>query len=193
MVAVPKPQQKKKRYYKTVVCNECGKEFERRTDQINRRGIFNYCGQKCANVAKFCSLECRNKWQSESSIPKGFITGADNQGEKNGRFKHGKRVGGYTQKKKVRLQVIDRDGNWCLFCGKPGPGLHLHRVIYGSQLGKYEALNCIQLCAAHHETAHSDKRHWQPILLEYINQATNGNQEWFEKYRTTYLMKGEEK
>jgi 5-methylcytosine-specific restriction endonuclease McrA len=95
----------------------------------------------------------------------------DNAGAKNGRYTNGKRVGtnkGPTNKARTRSEVIERDGDWCLYCGRPGPGLHLHRVIYGSQGGKYEASNCVQLCAEDHARVHSSKRTWMPLLLEYL-------------------------
>jgi len=79
---------------------------------------------------------------------------------------------GHISKAKVRKAVIERDkGNWCSICGVPGPGLHLHRVIYGSQGGKYEVDNCILLCAEHHDIVHSNKRVWQPLLLNYLKAS----------------------
>jgi hypothetical protein len=75
-------------------------------------------------------------------------------------------------KHKTRAAVIERDGDWCLFCGRPGPGLHLHRVIYGAQLGKYEPGNCVLLCHEHHATVHSNKRQWQPRLLAHLAEPT---------------------
>jgi uncharacterized protein YgiB involved in biofilm formation len=105
----------------------------------------------------------------------GFMKNAsDNSGSRNGRYVNGKNVGrnkGPSQKVKVRAEVIERDGNWCLYCGQPGPGLHLHRVVYGSQGGKYEASNCVQLCAQDHARIHSSKSTWMPLLLEYLTHA----------------------
>jgi 5-methylcytosine-specific restriction endonuclease McrA len=72
-----------------------------------------------------------------------------------------------SEKEKVRGKLKQRDGNWCLLCGKPGPGLHLHRIVYGSHGGKYEIDNCVQLCPVHHELVHSSKKTWAPKLTEY--------------------------
>lgn len=86
-----------------------------------------------------------------------------------------------TPKTKVREQVIERDGNWCLICGKPPKGLHLHRIVYGSQGGKYEKDNCIQLCTVHQGMVHSNKKVWMPLLREYVHKANEDNQnarEW---------------
>ncbi len=79
-----------------------------------------------------------------------------------------------SSKEKTRAVVKQRDGNHCLLCGEPGPGLHLHRVIYsgmGGGGGVYEPDNCVLLCTNHHMTVHSNKRIWQPILLDKIAQA----------------------
>ncbi len=77
-------------------------------------------------------------------------------------------------KEKTREIVKQRDGNHCLLCGKPGPGLHLHRVVYGGMGGGgglYEPDNCVLLCYNHHALVHSNKRIWQPILLDKIEKA----------------------
>lgn len=140
-------------------CKNCRKRFYLSPSQAKKK-----------EQGKFCSHKCRNAWNVENGyMPKGFIGSADNAGEKNGRYKHGRRIGGHISKKKVREKVIERDGGeWCLFCGKPGPGLHLHRILYGSQGGKYEVDNCVQLCPVHHELVHTSKRKWKPILQRYI-------------------------
>lgn len=75
----------------------------------------------------------------------------------------------YMTKEKVRQAVIEREGgNWCALSGVPGPGLHLHRIVYGAQTGKYEPDNCILLSNEMHELVHSNKRVWQPILMDHV-------------------------
>lgn len=184
------------RIYKTIKCTICKEKFERRSDQINVR---NYCSKECMSKGlrngkykqckqcrssfyvrpseskkggKFCSKKCYTQWVVDNKyVPENFISSTNNAGENNGRYRHGKRVGGYISKKKLREEVINRDGgNWCLICGKPGPGLHLHRIKYGSQGGKYELDNCVQLCPIHHEEVHSSKKKWMPKLLEHIDR-----------------------
>lgn len=74
-------------------------------------------------------------------------------------------------KEQVREEVKKRDGNWCLLSGKPGPGLHLHRVVYsgmGGGNGKYEVWNCVLLSNEMHTLVHSSKRTWMPLLLDYL-------------------------
>lgn len=78
---------------------------------------------------------------------------------------------GELSKEEVRAEVKKRDGNWCLLSGKPGPGLHLHRVVYGSMGGgggKYEVWNCVLLSTQMHTLVHSNKKLWQPLLLEFL-------------------------
>lgn len=143
-------------------CEICNKEF------------YVVASRTKKNSVRFCSLKCRGKWQAEQPLPKGFMS-VDNSGSKNGRYKDGKRIGERISKPNVRKEVIKRDGNWCLFCGKPPKGLHLHRVVYGSQNGKYEPGNCVQLCLKHHELVHSSKQTWQPILLDYLDGVLKDN------------------
>jgi len=145
---------------KNIVCKQCNKEFYVKPSRMS---------------AKFCSNKCQGKYQQSQPIPKGFITSVDNKGSKNGRYKDGKRVGTNVSKKNVRLGVIERDGNWCLKCGLPGPGLHLHRIIYGSQGGKYEIPNCVLLCAVHHEEIHSSKQKWTSILQNHVDGVRKFN------------------
>lgn len=149
----------KARKGKTKTCIVCKKEF--------------YVPPKRSLSAKYCSSKC---WGSVKPIPKTFITKPNNSGKNNGRYKDGKRTGERakqnTPKNKVRKEVINRDGDWCLLCGKPPKGLHLHRVVYGSQGGKYEKENCVQLCSDDHALIHSNKRVFQPLLEEYLKDAT---------------------
>lgn len=70
----------------------------------------------------------------------------------------------------VRSSVASRDGYRCILCRQHSYGLHLHRIRYASQGGKYEVDNCVLACAEHHMTIHSNKKLWQPILLEYIER-----------------------
>ena len=143
-------------------CIVCGKEYYLSPSLVK-------------NSAKYCSNKCKHERQRMLGIvPKNFI--ADNSEKNNGRYKHGKRVGGHVQKKEVRNEVIERDGgNWCLICGRPGPGLHLHRVVYGSQGGKYTVNNCVQLCPQDHMLVHQSKKTWFTPLKEYLVEPNETN------------------
>jgi 5-methylcytosine-specific restriction endonuclease McrA len=136
------------------VCADCGGRFQRRADRPSRRADGVVLCLPCGKAA--------------------HVPVVDNSGERNPNYRHGRRTGTFVSKPVVRRAVIDRDGNWCLICGAPGPGLHLHRVRYGSEGGDYEQANCVQLCGAHHALVHSSKRTWKPLLLEYLEQAEAG-------------------
>ena len=135
-------------------CEQCGAETYRKASAMRSH--------------RFCSRACQGRWQAENGFPRNMIGAADNTGTRNGRYKHGRRAGHHINRPATRRAVIERDGDWCLLCGKPPRGLHLHRVIYGSQGGKYELDNCVQLCGEHHALVHSDKPKWKPLLLEHI-------------------------
>ena len=80
-----------------------------------------------------------------------------------------KRVSKHMQKKKLRKQIAERDGDWCLLCGRPPGDLQMHRIIYGAQGGIYELENCVQLCPfCHNPKIHANKTLWQPWLMEYV-------------------------
>ena len=179
------------RYGKTNLCNkECvnsrqSKTRKGKTLSSARTGDYKNCIQckkgfyvvnyrlKYENP-KYCSKECMDERKRErGTVHKNFIKSADNKGKKNGMYKNGNNVGRAPRKAKLRKEIIEREGgNWCLLCGKPEPGLHLHRIKYGSQGGKYELDNCVQLCAGHHGEVHSNKNKWMPILLDHIENKT---------------------
>ena len=81
-------------------------------------------------------------------------------------------------KPRARQTVIDRDSDKCLLCGSPGPGLHLHRVVYGSQGGRYVEGNCVLLCSmCHNPVIHASKATWQPLLMDYLSSEGEARRE----------------
>lgn len=62
--------------------------------------------------------------------------------------------------------VFERDNGVCRLCGNKN--IHLHHIIYRSESKALinEPSNCIMLCEKHHRLVHSDKKKYQPILLE---------------------------
>lgn len=70
---------------------------------------------------------------------------------------------------KARDEVVALDGECCILCGDTH-GLQLHRIIYGSQMGKYEASNCVLLCVKHHMEIHTDKNKWMPYLQNLVSE-----------------------
>jgi hypothetical protein len=209
--ACPKPKTTKNNI-KIIICDQCSTVFEREKNRCNGMA-HEYCSNECQRKAKskpvlsvcrqcatefvtnpsknkkFCNRKCWVEWNKENPNCI-FMTKFNNENEKNGQYKNGNcvgkgRAGGDSSKLKVRKKVIERDlGEWCLFCGKPGPGLHLHRVVYGSQCGKYEVGNCVQLCAEHHLLVHSSKSKWQPVLLNYLADTTGTGRVWLEEFRS---------
>jgi hypothetical protein len=137
--------------------------------EICKKEIY-VCRHK-VSTRRFCSKNCQHQWHRENDDMTKFIS-TTLKGESHPRYKHGKRVGKHESKPKLRIKIRERDGDWCLFCGKPGPGLHLHRVIYGSQGGKYEEHNCVLLCGEHHGLVHTNKKKWQPLLLQHLSDPS---------------------
>lgn len=160
---------------KNKVCKSCGKEY--------------YVIQYNLKTSKFCSRKCQFDWMKENP-PAYLISDVDNTGKNNPAYKHGRDGGrGYKgDKRKAKEKLIERDGGKeCLLCGKSGERLHLHRVVYGSQGGKYEADNCVQLCPKDHALVHSSKNTWLEILLDYLREPNRSNQEILIKKRVEIL------
>lgn len=199
---------------KNVTCANCKKIFEMSLGNFNQKFINRYCSKECSYAGKLkgemrkclnCKRDfysrksddqkcCSKKCNSILNPKKGFISKVNNSGESNGKYVHGKyvgrkRAGGDTNKKKVREKVIKLDGDWCLYCGKPSPGLHLHRIIYGSHGGKYEVGNCVQLCGDHHELIHKSKITWEPILQEYLTNRSPRGYEWMKEQQIILLLR----
>src|SRR5699024_2824555 len=100
------------------VCLQCKEEF-----YVTRYKIVN------GNV-KYCSRKCLMERKRERGIvPPNLIKSINNSGKNNGMYKNGKYTrNGRPSKVTLRRSISERDkGNWCLLCGRPGPGLHLHR------------------------------------------------------------------
>lgn len=77
--------------------------------------------------------------------------------------------------KAVRAKVVDREMRLCARCGRgqhrtrgrAGDFLHVHHIKYRSEGGDHTPENLIALCGECHDVVHSNKRIWQPVLLEY--------------------------
>lgn len=73
----------------------------------------------------------------------------------------------------LRKRVLERDRGRCRFCGVDR-NLHLHHIVYRSQGGLHEESNLITLCFKCHETVHSDKKRWKPLLLGVLWETYAG-------------------
>lgn len=66
--------------------------------------------------------------------------------------------------KEVYKEIVENEP-YCQMCGSTSY-LHIHHIYYRSQLGKTTPKNLIRLCDRCHRLVHSNKRKYQPILLE---------------------------
>ena len=66
--------------------------------------------------------------------------------------------------KQIYQQIIENEP-YCQLCGSTSY-LHIHHIYYRSQLGLTTPKNLIRLCSKCHVLVHSNKRKYQPILLE---------------------------
>lgn len=68
--------------------------------------------------------------------------------------------------KETYNKVYERDNGMCRLCGSKN--VHLHHIVYRSESKALinEPSNCILLCEEHHRLVHSNKRKYQPMLLE---------------------------
>ena len=75
---------------------------------------------------------------------------------------------------KTYKAVFIRDKGRCRLCGDE-KGLHMHHIIYRSQDKKLvnDVNNCIMLCIGCHALVHSNKKKYQPMLMEMIKNETN--------------------
>lgn len=66
--------------------------------------------------------------------------------------------------KQIYQQIIENEP-YCQLCGSTSY-LHIHHIYYRSQLGKTTPKNLIRLCNNCHNLVHTNKKKYQPILLE---------------------------
>lgn len=64
-----------------------------------------------------------------------------------------------------RRYIRERDGKRCRLCGT-ATNLHVHHIKYRSEGGTHDERNLITVCLSCHDRVHSNKRYWQPVLLE---------------------------
>jgi len=71
-----------------------------------------------------------------------------------------------TLQDRKTYQKIVEEQPYCQLCGR-SYNLHIHHIIYRSQLGNNDERNLIRLCSDCHRRVHSNKKVWQKKLLEY--------------------------
>lgn len=67
-------------------------------------------------------------------------------------------------KNKIYEEIVENEP-YCQLCGSTSY-LHIHHIYYRSQLGLTTPKNLIRLCSKCHALVHSNKRVYQPKLLE---------------------------
>lgn len=70
-------------------------------------------------------------------------------------------------KEKDIYKYIAEHCPYCMICGKTWR-LHIHHIIYRSELGPTSFDNLIRLCEKCHEMVHSNKRVWQSRLQNIL-------------------------
>lgn len=69
----------------------------------------------------------------------------------------------------AHAETLRKDKGRCRVCGS-SVNLHVHHILYRSEIsiknGRDDLKNLITLCNAHHDMVHSDKKVWQPVLIE---------------------------
>lgn len=68
----------------------------------------------------------------------------------------------------VRQECYARDAFRCRVCGVVNASFNLHHIMYRSQGGPHTRENLITLCRRCHDTVHSKKSFWQPLLQELV-------------------------
>lgn len=70
-----------------------------------------------------------------------------------------------AKKEKEVYEYINSIEKWCQLCGST-QNLHRHHIRYGAEGRKTYIGNIIVLCEKCHRKVHSNKKLWQPTLIE---------------------------
>ena len=71
------------------------------------------------------------------------------------------------QEKEVYERTIELYNGQCAICGSTN--IHLHHIRYGACGRKTYMGNIIPLCKKHHDLVHTNKKKYQPMLIEMID------------------------
>lgn len=75
--------------------------------------------------------------------------------------------------KKVYEDTLEMFYGCCAMCGSSN--IHMHHIRYGA-CGRYTYMgNVIPLCKKHHDLVHSNKKKYQPMLIDLINKVLQKN------------------
>lgn len=73
--------------------------------------------------------------------------------------------------KEVYEKTLELFNNCCALCGSPY--VQCHHIRYGAVGRKTYMGNIIPLCKTHHDLVHTNKKKYQPMLIEMINRRIN--------------------
>lgn len=83
-----------------------------------------------------------------------------------------------TKKEREVYNYITSIEHWCQLCGSPY-NTQIHHIHYRSEFGSSEKAtfigNVIVLCQRCHQLVHTNKKYWQPRLIE-IDKRVRGEQ-----------------
>jgi len=77
------------------------------------------------------------------------------------------------KEKQVYEKTLALFDGCCAMCGNPE--IAMHHIRYGACGRKTYMGNVIPLCPFHHRLVHTSKKAYQPMLIEIIQEAINGN------------------
>ena len=73
--------------------------------------------------------------------------------------------------KQVYKKTLELFDGCCAICGNNQ--VQLHHIRYGACGRKTYLGNVIPLCKIHHDLVHTNKRKYQPILIEMVDRRIN--------------------
>ena len=76
------------------------------------------------------------------------------------------------KEKEVYETTLGLFNSCCAICGSNQ--VQLHHIRYGAVGRKTYMGNVIPLCKKHHDLVHSNKRFYQPMLIDMINERIDG-------------------
>ena len=77
-------------------------------------------------------------------------------------------MSGLTKDKQVYEATLKLFDGACALCGYTQ--VHLHHIRYGACGRKTYMGNVIPLCERHHRLVHTNKKKYQPMLIDLINK-----------------------
>lgn len=130
-----------------VLCQGCRRFRER--EEMRKVGLGYICDDRCMELVRQRARDKRARREDNRSK---HSKGALDTGRRRARH---------------------RDGNACRWCRRASC-LQVHHIKYRSEGGGHEVENLITLCQICHERAHTNKRLYQPMLMEVIRLGEEG-------------------